>query len=149
MRIVVLVAGVTLLALLATAACLQPSPDGFGTHQQLGLPPCSLQLLVGMRCPACGMTTSWSHFMHGQWLKAVMANSGGALLALLSAVISPVLVTSSWKGHWIVRRVDERWVIGTVVLITMVILVDWGIRVRQDSGVSPRTGTAIPINERP
>jgi hypothetical protein len=41
--------GAFLLAMLAAAAWLQPDPRGFGTHQQLGLPPCTFQALFGNR----------------------------------------------------------------------------------------------------
>ena len=69
------------------AAWLSPNSSGVGTHQQLGLPPCSFRLIYGVRCPACGMTTAWSHFVRGDWLAALSINIAGFLLAAGSAVV--------------------------------------------------------------
>src|SRR5947209_2100708 len=55
-RLALVTAGTVLIGLLATAACLTPSPRGMGTHQQLGLPPCTVVQWFGVRCPSCGMT---------------------------------------------------------------------------------------------
>ncbi len=87
-------ASVGIWALLVTAARLTPAAEGLGTHQQLGLPPCSSIVLFGVRCPACGMTTSWSHFMHGSLWMAAKVNLGGTILAvtaLLSAIVLPII----------------------------------------------------------
>ncbi|RMG03430.1 MAG: DUF2752 domain-containing protein, partial [Planctomycetota bacterium] len=56
-------AAVGLAGLLVIAAVLRPSPTGLGTHQQLGLPPCTFRAMFGSRCPTCGMTTAWSNVM--------------------------------------------------------------------------------------
>ena len=61
----------------ALAYALEPDPRGFGTHQSLGLPPCTFRALFGIPCPSCGMTTSFSHFMHGNLWQAFRANAGG------------------------------------------------------------------------
>ncbi|MCA9610613.1 MAG: hypothetical protein KC619_33690, partial [Myxococcales bacterium] len=39
------------LAVLVTAAMLTPSPEGHGTHTQLGLPPCGFLVYTGYPCP--------------------------------------------------------------------------------------------------
>ncbi|GAA5509946.1 DUF2752 domain-containing protein [Novipirellula caenicola] len=79
-----LLVGIVPFALLVTASQLSPSEQGLGTHQQLGLPPCSSRILFGIRCPACGMTTSWAHFTQGHWWQSVQANVGGFLLAMVA-----------------------------------------------------------------
>jgi len=90
LRLTLVLVGVSALGLLATAATLTPSEDGFGTHQQLGLPPCSFSMMCnGLPCPSCGMTTSWSHMMRGQIIQSFNANPGGALLALSALVAGP------------------------------------------------------------
>ncbi len=50
----------------AFAIYLKPDPAGHGTHQSLGLPPCPSVLLFDRPCPGCGLTTSWTAFVHGQ-----------------------------------------------------------------------------------
>lgn len=74
------------LATLVTAAVLRPNPSGTGTHEQLGLPPCSFKSLFAAPCPTCGMTTAFAHAAHAQPLQAAHAQPFGALLALLAAV---------------------------------------------------------------
>ncbi len=44
---------------------LHADKHGHGTHQQLGLPPCPSVLLFDRPCPGCGLTTSWTSFLHG------------------------------------------------------------------------------------
>jgi Protein of unknown function (DUF2752) len=88
------------LALIATARSLAPSPTGMGTHQQLGLPPCSSILLYGARCPACGMTTAWSYAVRGRWLDAWHSNAGGLALLLISLAYLPLFCYYLARGHW-------------------------------------------------
>ncbi|MGN6545824.1 MAG: DUF2752 domain-containing protein [Aureliella sp.] len=88
------------IALLATARTLSPSPLGYGTHQQLGLPPCTSVALLGLRCPACGMTTSWSYAMRGQWGSALNANAGGLGLVLIALAYIPAFCYYLARGYW-------------------------------------------------
>lgn len=97
-----LFAGVGVLALLVTAGNLQPARSGLGTHQQLGLPPCSSIVLFGVRCPSCGMTTSWAHFLRGQLVQALAANAGGVVLALIALAYIPAscyFFISGWSSR--------------------------------------------------
>ena len=121
-------AGVGLLGLLATAAVLRPSPSGHGTHQQLGLPPCTFSVLFHRPCPTCGMTTAWAHLMRGEWLAACRTNAGGALLGVLAIVAAPWLLGSAIRGRWLGVAPSERaaaWISAIVMLVTMI---DWAIR---------------------
>jgi Protein of unknown function (DUF2752) len=121
-------AGIGLLGLLATAAVLRPDPSGHGTHQQLGLPPCTFFTLFHRRCPTCGMTTAWAHLVRGEWLDACRSNSGGALLGVLAMVAAPWLLGSALRGKWLGAAPSERaaaWVSAIVLLVT---LTDWAIR---------------------
>lgn len=58
---------------------LVPDASGHGTHQQLGLPPCPSVFLFGRLCPGCGLTTSFTAMLHGQWAIAWRANAFGAI----------------------------------------------------------------------
>ena len=64
------------------ALALHPSLDGHGTHTQLGLPPCPSALLFDRPCPGCGLTTSWTAFVHGDFALAFQAHPLGPLLYL-------------------------------------------------------------------
>lgn len=123
-----LLAGGVLVTLLGIAAWLQPSPRGLGTHQQLGLPPCTLRMLYNLRCPSCGMTTSWSHLMHGNLVGSLRANTGGALLGLTCLVSGPWLAASGLRGRWLIGPPHELAVIGLAAAVVVVTLADWSVR---------------------
>ncbi len=127
-RLVLLVAGAVLLGLLVTAACLTPASRGYGTHQGLGLPPCTIVQWYGMRCPSCGMTTSWAHFTRGHVVQAVRANAGGALLALVAAMVGPWLLTSGLVGRWLGGPPRESLTMAVGLAVIVVTLIDWSWR---------------------
>ena len=127
-RLVLVAAGAALLSLLAVAGLLEPDERGFGTHERLGLPPCTFQQLTGYRCPSCGMTTSWAHLVRGRMRAAFRDNAGGALLGLASVMLAPWLLISGWRGRWLVRPIDARLVFVAVWLWVAVTLIDWSIR---------------------
>ena len=92
-----------LIAGFVVALRLSPDPRGFGTHQQLGLPPCAAQLVFGFPCPGCGMTTCFSHFVRGQFVEAARANLAGAVLAAVCSLLIPWCLWSALRGRlWMV-----------------------------------------------
>lgn len=70
------------LAITIIGACLHASPTGHGTHEELGLPPCPSALLFSRPCPGCGLTTSWTAFIHGNFAFAFHAHPLGPFLYL-------------------------------------------------------------------
>lgn len=68
------------LGITAAALWLRPDPSGHGTHTQLGLPPCPSVLVMGRPCPGCGLTTSWTNVLHGNFAAAWSANPFGPFL---------------------------------------------------------------------
>ncbi|OYT71746.1 MAG: hypothetical protein CFK48_04025 [Armatimonadetes bacterium CP1_7O] len=107
---------------------LTPNPEGHGTHRQLGLPPCTIYFLTGRPCPSCGLTTSVSAILHGQFGLAWRANPIGylvvaaavgvglnSLLALVSGRtlrldihrlnLIMIVLLSLWLLHGVVRFV--------------------------------------------
>jgi hypothetical protein len=88
-------------ALFGLAASLTPNPAGFGTHQQLGLPPCSFLTLTGRVCPQCGLTTSFALLLKGRFSDALSANPAGPVLAAILALAWPWLLLSTSRKHWI------------------------------------------------
>jgi hypothetical protein len=127
-RLVLAGAGAILVGLLATAACLTPSSRGYGTHQRLGLPPCTIVQWFGFRCPSCGMTTSWAHMTRGQVVQAVRANSGGALLAIVAATVGPWILISGLIGRWLGGPPRESLTIAVGLAIVVTTLIDWSVR---------------------
>lgn len=124
-RLVAAVLGLGLLAPLVTACLLTPSPEGRGTHQQLGLPPCTIVVLFGRPCPTCGMTTSWAHVVRGQLGAALRANVGGTLLCLIAMVAAPWLLASALRGRWVLGRLDSNVGAWIGVAVALVTLLDW------------------------
>jgi hypothetical protein len=75
-------------AVLLTALRLHADPRGFGTHQQLGLPPCGFAEATGIPCPGCGLTTSFTHMAHGHLLAAFGAHLMGPPLFLMTLAVA-------------------------------------------------------------
>jgi hypothetical protein len=126
-------AGLTLLAiglaaLLAVARALQPNPQGRGTHQQLGLPPCTFMALFGRPCPTCGMTTSWAYLVRGRVAAALWCNTSGTLLGMWAVASVPWLLVSAARGRWLPGTPGTGVTAGMAVALVVIALVQWGWR---------------------
>ena len=89
--------------LLVTGRTLTPDDRGHGTHEQLGLPPCTFYLIFKRPCPACGMTTFRAWLLRGNVGCALAANAGGGCSAgPLSAVAAPWMLISAIRGRWLI-----------------------------------------------
>lgn len=93
------------------AVYLHPSPFGHGTHQELGFPPCPVVLLFDRPCPGCGLTTSWTAFVHGDFALSWRAHPLGPLTYALFSVSALLAL----YGFWTKRR-----------LVTETRLMNWG-----------------------
>ena len=116
--------GVGLLGLLLLAAVLRPSGTGIGTHRQLGLPPCTFLTVFGVRCPSCGMTTSWSYFVRGQFGLAWSTNAGGACLAVLAALVGGWSMFVAVRGE-LRPSLRREYALAIGLVVWTVTLVDW------------------------
>jgi hypothetical protein len=127
-RLAMAAAGGLLMVLLFTASRLTPSPSGMGTHQRLGLPMCTIRVWYNLRCPSCGMTTSWAHLTRGNLAAAFRANAGGLLLGLASIAAGPWLLVSGLMGRWLWGPPHEWTALGVGLAIIAVTLIDWSVR---------------------
>jgi hypothetical protein len=93
-RIAALLIALGCLTPLLIAAALRPSPDGYGSHTAMGLPPCRFMQLYGLPCPSCGMTTSWTWFARGNLEASFYVQPMGTVLAILAACVF-------WAGLYI------------------------------------------------
>ena len=77
-------------AVLIAGLWVTPAESGHGTHQQLGVPPCSFLVTTGWPCPSCGVTTSLAAMARGRVSLAWKAQPFGiavfGLLVLLFIV---------------------------------------------------------------
>jgi len=101
-----------LLTVLIIAAGLDASPEGFGTHTQLGLDECGFVEMFGYPCASCGMTTAFTHAADFSLLRAAITQPAGAVFALAAAVafwiLGYVAVTGSAVGRSLVDFVGMK-----------------------------------------
>lgn len=135
-RIVLTVLGTAGLVLLVVARNLEPDPRGFGTHEQLGLTPCTIQQWTGQLCPTCGATTAWAHALRGHFAQAVETNLGCAVLLLFVVTGVPWSLISAAKGRWLLRRPAPKLllIVGTAWMAVLVF--DWLRRTFLDAFLS-------------
>lgn len=128
-RLIVAGAGLGVLVLLLTASRLVPDPRGFGTHEQLGLTPCSFYRWTGRECPTCGATTAWACVLRGEWSAALRANLAGTLLCLIAIVSVPWLLLSASRGRWLIARPTIRVLLVAGSGLIVLAVLDWAQRV--------------------
>lgn len=129
LRVLLSVIACGLLGIILVAVWLQPDSRGFGTHEQLGLPPCQFMSATGLPCPHCGMTTSFTNIVRGNFDTAWMANPMG--IPLFAAVILsiPWCFATSFTGRWIGTQEPFRWFVGGSIFYLVLALLAWAIRV--------------------
>lgn len=95
------------------------------THTQLGLPPCSAEVLLGKPCPACGMTTSFALLSRGDLEHSLAANWVGTLIAVVWLLLIPWGIVSAVRGRlWGIRNGELATTIVVGTLLTLM-LVRW------------------------
>lgn len=128
MRIGWAVVSLGMAAVLATAAWLEPAPEGMGTHQQLGLPSCSLVITSGLPCPTCGMTTAFAHCMRGQFISAFLAQPAGLVLWIGTVFICGYGAYVAYCGQsiWVNwDRIAAKIMLGLGILL----ILGWGFKI--------------------
>jgi len=87
------------LGLFAARTLLTPEPQGFGTHEQLGLPACQSMNWFGLPCPGCGVTTSVAWFAHAQVLESFRTQPLGFLIGVLALLSAPLALMQVARGR--------------------------------------------------
>jgi ferric-dicitrate binding protein FerR (iron transport regulator) len=116
------------LALLGTAAWLDPSASGVGTHKQLGLQACSWLSDKGYACPTCGMTTSFALASRGQLLEAAAVQPAGATMALALAMGAWLAGWSLVTGRSLEPMVRPLWRWRTAIVALAIVLGGWAFK---------------------
>lgn len=128
MRVTAALLAILLMTALAVAARLEPDPRGFGTHEQLGRPPCAILRLTGKPCPTCGMTTAFAWFVRGGVAQSWAANPAGLVWAIGSVPLAGWLLACSATGRSLgVRSLGESLAVVVVVAIALAALT-WFVR---------------------
>ncbi|WP_390625344.1 DUF2752 domain-containing protein [Paludisphaera soli] len=139
--------------MLAVARSLEPDPRGYGSHEQLGLAPCSFLVDTGRYCPFCGATTAVAHATRGRLDRAWGANPAGALVGLLAGPLIAWLLVAAWtRKPWGFRSPGEP-LVGLLFLIVLVGSAFWlkrfldGPAHLAPAGAAPATGPVPPAPE--
>ena len=127
-RVLAAVMGFALLGPLFVAGVLRPDHRAHGTHRQMGLPPCTILVLFDVRCPTCGMTTSWANLVRGRPADALRANVGGTLLCLLDMLAVPWLLCTAITGRWVVFEPRMDLIACGLGVVLVVSLIEWAVR---------------------
>ncbi|MEY4773788.1 MAG: hypothetical protein RIT40_823 [Planctomycetota bacterium] len=79
---------------------LRATPDGrgFGTHEQLGLPPCRAMDWFGVPCPGCGVTTSVTHAVQLDLASSFDTQPFGLLVALAIPLMAAWALWTALRG---------------------------------------------------
>jgi hypothetical protein len=93
-------------SVLGVALWLKPSASGYGTHTQLGLPPCAFLLITHLPCPSCGLTTCFAYAIRFQFWKAFLANPFGLLAFFATVSLIPTSIILLWRRISF-RRITE------------------------------------------
>lgn len=119
----VLVAALCLAGLVAMRVLLVPDPDGYGTHEQLGLLACSSPKWFGIPCPGCGVTTAVTWFVHGDPLQSLVVQPLGFALALGGSLALPASLVATWNGvdlgAWLLRVPRRRILLPTIAFVVL------------------------------
>lgn len=91
---------------LGVAGWLKPAAIGYGTHTQLGLPPCMFLQVTHLPCPSCGLTTSFAWAIRLHFWNAFLANPFGILMFLGTVLLIPTSIVLLWRRISF-RRITE------------------------------------------
>lgn len=109
-------------SLLVVPFFLTPAVSGFGTHTQLGLPPCWFRVWIGLPCPTCGLTTSLTHLLQGNLSAALQAHLLGPLVHTLLCVIVLISLAICWRPG-LTSRIFHSHAVRVVVDFALILLV--------------------------
>lgn len=101
-RVVGLVLGVPSWTVLGLAKWLDPNPQGYGTHLQLGMSECTMMHFTGYPCPMCGMTTTFALYADFRVIDALFNQPFGLVLfgTTVALAIIGALDVATGRGYW-------------------------------------------------
>ncbi|WP_437187692.1 DUF2752 domain-containing protein [Planctomicrobium sp. SH668] len=124
-RTVLVLVSLGVLGTFALSLTITPDPRGFGSHQQLGLPPCLFQMLFGIPCPGCGGTTSFAHFVRGEWMSSLRAHPAAFVGCLAGLLFVPWAIGSSIKGKPIFVKTTSSLLFWMLTTISLIAVLQW------------------------
>ena len=113
---------------LAVARWLTPSASGYGTHTQLGLPPCTFLRLTHLPCPSCGLTTCFAWAVRLHFWKAFLANPFGILAFLGTVAVIPASIFLLWRRMSFRRITESAQFTKAVYAVTALYFLSWVLK---------------------
>lgn len=103
------------------AVVLKPEVAGHGTHQQLGLPACPSAAIFDRPCPGCGLTTSWTNTLHGQFAAAFQDHWLGPFLYIVFTLSAFACIYGWYAGKkFVTDNKAGNWFLGSIAVLVMV-----------------------------
>lgn len=110
-----------LLVPLALGLLLEPDARGHGTHEQLGMRPCLAMQELGIPCPGCGVTTSVTLAVQGEWWRSATTQPLGPILILAALLFFLWTLQGLLRGWDLGEKVKDvswlRWSLGGSALV--------------------------------
>lgn len=107
--------------LAAMGTFLEPDARGLGTHEQLGMRPCTTMDLWGVPCPGCGVTTAVTLAARGRLWDSFVTQPFGFALALGAVAFVAWALWGQATGRDLYRGLMEvplaRWGTGLVAIV--------------------------------
>ena len=128
-RLLNLLIAAACLAVLILAFRLSPSPSGVGTHTELHMEKCAWLERVGIPCPSCGMTTSFSWYVRGNVLASFYVQPAGCIAALITTIVFWITLYAAITGKPVaelLHRLPAKYTWTAVLVLTMAA---WGWKI--------------------
>lgn len=123
------------LGVLGVALMLSPAERGLGTHEQLNLPRCGWIAMMDFPCVTCGMTTSFSHAVRGEFLASLLAQPLGFLLAMGTAMTMLVAMHVTVTGSNLPMFFGRLWSRSLIWFIGIVVIGAWLFKIVSYKGL--------------
>lgn len=101
---------------------------GMGTHEQLGLPQCLFFAWTKLPCPACGLTTAFSHLAHGEVTASLHVHPLGVALFALTLACVPTALYGLLRGAKLSAFLERIRVGRAALFLVMALMLVWLVR---------------------
>jgi hypothetical protein len=110
---------------LTAALWLKPAACGYGTHVQLGLPPCAFLRITHLPCPSCGLTTSFAWAVRLRFWNAFLASPFGLLVFFGAVAAIPGSILLLWRRISFRRITESAGFTKAVYTATALYFISW------------------------
>ncbi len=121
-------AGAAIVVFLVLGLLVTPAEEGYGTHEKLGLPPCTSMELLGVPCPGCGVTTSVSLASRGRLVESFRTQPLGLVVALLGVLSIPWALWGHFTGRDLYAEFLRLVNVPVIVVFALVVLGAWAYK---------------------